>query len=347
MPRRRIDGFTLVELLVVIAIIGVLIALLLPAVQAARESARRSTCANNLKQIGIALLSYHNDAREFPQGAYTKPTDDANSEDGLGWATRILPQLDQENVYDKIRLSNIPGYEQNPWLPGIFQAAFNAGKAPIGGCDTVISTFLCPSVDLPTTVPMAIFLGKPRARPNSGYGVTHYKASRGYCDRGMFLRRAESLAPLSCSTIDFNRDGTLDTVNKDAYERIRIEDVVDGTSKTIAIGESAYYTDNVTDKANFPIWAGSWNEDGSILFKTQDVINCNLGGPRPFPLSAAALDKLPDGSGQDDCSFSWHRGGAFFGFVDGSVHFLSDATELRLFAMLGDRLDGQFVGDLR
>jgi hypothetical protein len=183
-------------------------------------------------------------------------------------------------------------------------------------------------------------------RANTGYAAMHYKASRGYCDRGMYLRKAEALAPNTCTGIDFNRDGVLDTVQKGAYDRIRIEDVVDGTSKTIAIGESAYYTDNVSDKANFPIWAGSWNEDGAILFKTQDVINCNLGGPRNFPLSEAELDQLPGGSGQDDCVFSWHKGGAFFGFVDGSVHFLSEAIELRLFAMLGDRLDGQFVGDL-
>ena len=73
-PGRSRCGFTLVELLVVIAIIGVLVALLLPAVQAARESARRIMCGNNLKQIGLAMLAYHDAALEFPKGAYTSAT---------------------------------------------------------------------------------------------------------------------------------------------------------------------------------------------------------------------------------------------------------------------------------
>jgi prepilin-type N-terminal cleavage/methylation domain-containing protein/prepilin-type processing-associated H-X9-DG protein len=347
MPFRKKSGFTLVELLVVIAIIGVLLALLLPAVQAAREAARRSTCANNLKQIGVALLSYHNSYQQFPQGAYTDPIDGSKYEqDGLGWATQILPMIDQENVYDRIKSSSIPGYENDPWTPGIFDAAFVSGKSPISGCDSVIPTFLCPSVDLPEHVPATTFAGIPKQRANTGYGVLHYKASRGFCDRGMFLRRSEALASNITCAIDIDGDGDLDVITKNRYERIRIDDVVDGTSKTIATGESAYYTNNAPPKPNFPMWAGTAGEDGSILFKTQDLINCNLGGPRNFPLTAAEKEKLPKGGDQDDCAYSWHTGGAYFGFVDGSVHFLNDTLDLRLFALFGDRADGQFLGDI-
>jgi prepilin-type N-terminal cleavage/methylation domain-containing protein len=341
-------GFTLVELLVVIAIIGILVALLLPAIQAAREAARRSQCQNNLKQITLALLNFHDTKKEFPRGAYTAASPDLNykknEEDGLGWASKTLPYIEEQAVYDRIARNNVPGYQTDAWQPGIFKAAFPT-FAPIGGGDTVIAAFLCPSVDLPKQVPDGSLYGTPSSYGNTGYGVSHYKASRGHCDRGMFLRKSEALNVTECIDIDINGDGALndaDKVTKDRYSRVRIQDVLDGTSKTIAVGEAAYYT----TLENFPMWLGTWKEDGSIMFKTQDAINCNLGGPRPFPLSAEDIIKLPSGSTQDDCAYSWHVGGAFFGYVDGSTHFLSDAIELRTFALLGDRMDGEIIRDL-
>ena len=95
-PRAR-RGFTLVELLVVIAIIGILVALLLPAVQAAREAARRTQCTNNLKQLGLAVHNYENTNKELPPGGLT-PTGGSY---GHSWWVRILPYIEQGNVYDK------------------------------------------------------------------------------------------------------------------------------------------------------------------------------------------------------------------------------------------------------
>src|SRR5688572_18250232 len=101
--RNRRSAFTLVELLVVIAIIGILVAMLLPAIQAAREAARRTSCVNNLKQIALALLNYHEAHGQFPLGAYAAVQEDARAEeDGLGWVTRVLPQLEEQPLFDRI-----------------------------------------------------------------------------------------------------------------------------------------------------------------------------------------------------------------------------------------------------
>jgi prepilin-type N-terminal cleavage/methylation domain-containing protein/prepilin-type processing-associated H-X9-DG protein len=105
-PRRSSRAFTLIELLVVIAIIAVLVALILPAVQQAREAARRTSCTNNLKQIGLALQNYHGDFRTFPPG-YVSAFDGAGSDTGpgWGWAAMILPQLEQVPLHSSIHFT--------------------------------------------------------------------------------------------------------------------------------------------------------------------------------------------------------------------------------------------------
>jgi len=101
--QRRL-AFTLVELLVVIAIIGVLVALLLPAVQAAREAARRTQCSNNLKQIGLGLHNYHDVLKTFPSGFVANSSSDGN---GWGWGAFILPYIEQKSLYDALEVSKV------------------------------------------------------------------------------------------------------------------------------------------------------------------------------------------------------------------------------------------------
>ena len=107
--RRPLHGFTLVELLVVIAIIGILIALLLPAVQAARESARQIQCANNLKQIGLALANYENTNMAFPPGGDPSPFNGTYRMYGCSWMVWMLPYIEQENIYEPIDIQGTFG----------------------------------------------------------------------------------------------------------------------------------------------------------------------------------------------------------------------------------------------
>ncbi|MEX2308962.1 MAG: DUF1559 domain-containing protein [Pirellulales bacterium] len=348
--KRRSTAFTLVELLVVIAIIGILIALMLPAIQAARESARRTSCINNLKQLAIALLNYHDVKKQFPLGSYSAVGEDnVAEEDGLGWATQILPQLEEQALYDLIQNNNIPGYENNPWITdhpptkkGIFREAHQGGLRPIAGGDTVLAAFICPSVDLPTHVPSGGYFGSASSPfAGTGYATAHYKGSRGYGDRGIFWPPKEGAAEY-VYRYDINGDGTLDDVPKKSYSRIRIADVTDGTSKTIIVGEASYFVRS----AAFPNWMGIYGDDGAVMFQTEDPINCNVSGAKSFPLTEAEVDMMPWGIESDDCAFSWHTGGAYFSFVDGGVRFISEDIELRTYWLLGDRADDEIIAEL-
>jgi prepilin-type N-terminal cleavage/methylation domain-containing protein/prepilin-type processing-associated H-X9-DG protein len=352
MMQTRRNGFTLVELLVVIAIIGILVALLLPAIQAAREAARRTSCTNNLKQIAIALLNYHEARGQFPLGAYAAVEEDhVAEEDGLGWATQILPQIEEQAVYDRIKGNKVPGYEKNPWITdhpkgqrGIFRVAHDNDLRPIAGGDTVISIYQCPSVDLPSHVPEGGFFGLSNAPfVGTGYATAHYKGSRGHCDRGMFWKPKEGAAEYECP-YDINGDGEMDSVPKRPYSRVRIADVTDGTSKTIAVGESSYFYSS----KNFPIWMGMYSETGNTMFETEDPINCGIGGVRSFPLSDPDRERIENVAGVEptDCAFSWHTGGAYFAFVDGSVRFLTENLERNTWWLLGDRMDDEVIREL-
>jgi prepilin-type N-terminal cleavage/methylation domain-containing protein/prepilin-type processing-associated H-X9-DG protein len=210
--RSRSRGFTLIELLVVIAIIAILIALLLPAVQQAREAARRSTCKNNLKQLGLALHNYHDVAQMFPyrQGgtAGANPTGNSNEQSGF---TLLLPYLDQGPLYNQINASQTFG--AITYFPFGDNAADGSGYLL---WQNDIPVLLCPS--------------SPNAKGvvgSLGHGINHYGFSGG--DSALHVSH---LAPGSTANARRLVRGVF------GYQtNRRVADITDGTSNTVAMGE--------------------------------------------------------------------------------------------------------------
>ena len=207
-------------MLVVIAIIAILIALLLPAVQQAREAARRSSCKNNLKQLGLGMQNFHDTYGHFPAG-HGGVTDGDNYH--WGWGTFLLPYLDQAPLYKQI--NNGTRLNPQPWTndPGCGEISDVAVSLP----GTTLPVFNCPSSVL-------------GLKDNSGYAKSDYCGNDGMT--GNPSTRAQQangvLPPLYCKN-----------------PPVAFRDITDGPSNTLAIGEVAWPND-ATDDTHFPIWAG-------------------------------------------------------------------------------------------
>jgi prepilin-type N-terminal cleavage/methylation domain-containing protein/prepilin-type processing-associated H-X9-DG protein len=326
--KRTRRGFTLIELLVVIAIIAVLIALLLPAVQQAREAARRSTCKNNLKQIGLALWNYHDVHEKFPPGAVFSavagPT--ANPRAAWSWGTFILPQLDQAPLFDTMNVNKRE-------LHDLLNHATDKVLA-----QTVLQIYLCPS-DAGRPV-----LNDERHFTNS-YDML--VASSNYvANHGCRWRNPADIA--NNPTWNRNEKDPRGVFGMPAGQVYGERDISDGTSNTILVGEREY------QRCLAAVWVGirNYTQNGNVATRaTMAIVDANIG----------TKINGPNNNCQRGYS-SLHSGGAQFLFGDGRVQFLSenihfDATNrcaprtnanganMGVFQRLINRMDGQPVGD--
>ena len=210
-------GFTLVELLVVIAIIGVLIALLLPAVQQAREAARRMQCSNQLKQLGLALHNYHDTHQAFPYGARTK-ADDPDGSDLMGWHVPILPFIEQKAVYDQSDMTVN------------YHTGVNAGLGRIK-----IEAYHCPSGT------------QIEADDNAVNYTTHYYGVMG--PTGINPMTDTAYPENDSYQGGFSKAGLFQI---DQVRRFR--DVTDGTSNSLALGEISWSDRNGKETRCYRPW---------------------------------------------------------------------------------------------
>lgn len=351
------SGFTLVELLVVIAIIGVLVALLLPAVQAARESARRAQCQNNLKQLGIGIQNVHDATGALPRGVYSDP--DNLDSGGLSWLTKLLPFVEEQNRYNLLRdfyppASQTGGVAYNSaWE---FHAPFAYAQSlgtPIPTSDVSIATFKCPSSGLPLFIPEDAATIEVR-----GLATTDYKGSAGPSDTGLFVRPRIQNVGAAPDVYRFD-DGTQLEFERLFRTEINFREITDGLTNTIAASESAYAIQSSTNTSSerWPMWIGSrgsgWDE--AVLYNTVFSVNCEFGAAQEYwninndPVIQTVKNKLDSYNDSrsrndiNDCAYSWHTGGVYAAFGDGSVRFINEEIDHRTHVLLGNGFDGQII----
>jgi prepilin-type N-terminal cleavage/methylation domain-containing protein len=287
-------AFTLVELLVVIAIIGLLVALLLPAVQMAREAARRMSCGNNLKQIGVALHNYHDTHAKLPPGWKVEPFQIPGDFAGWGWATFILPHMEQQALYDQLQVNQfrLADVMASPSIRPLTQTKVKPYRCfsdngkdllPSEVGSTCERNFDC------TTCPIGVQVAS-----------SNYVGNAGFFDPDVL----NHLRPVL-------RTGLFHANSDFAFRTI-----TDGLSQTFLVGER----DN---RCKAGTWIGARRPYASEMWSSYYVrarVSVALNGPPPSPSNCVA-DSCAEGFS------SRHANGAQFVMCDCSVHFVSNSID--------------------
>jgi prepilin-type N-terminal cleavage/methylation domain-containing protein/prepilin-type processing-associated H-X9-DG protein len=309
-------AFTLVELLVVIAIIGILIGLLLPAVQQVREAARRIQCANQLKQQNLAMLAYESTHKHFPSG-YSHPN-------MTMWSGFLLPFLEQENLYDTIDL-------ESPY--SVLDGGPAANAAALG---THIPVFQCPSS------------GVPRSQFDPLLDTERVPCCYLGCASGTNNRESGDLPYVGLAKYESypESDGILFMNSKLGTKSIR-----DGLSSTVLIGESLPDQELFNeDYSGNPQKVDHWYIGSRELSFYPELAGFNSAesseclGSTACPINSIKVAESP--ANDKELSFgSNHHGGVNISFADGHLQFINQNIDALVWSALGSRANGEIVGD--
>jgi prepilin-type N-terminal cleavage/methylation domain-containing protein/prepilin-type processing-associated H-X9-DG protein len=346
MPRKQFlnrTAFTLVELLVVIAIIGILVALLLPAIQAAREAARRAQCTNNLKQLGLAVELYNNSKKKLPAGAYwgdirvqpecksCGPTDPDPACCIRNEGTIhifLMPFIEEQALFN---LYNTKIATDEQLLPN---------GQPIGS--TLVHTFVCPSDTHPTEGPTDRIDATLSPDLLKTYKMSNYAASRGPTQHisGGSCNNCNELGTWNAFAYDKYPDSGANPAawrkfagpfTRLAYH-VTAKQITDGLSKTIFLGE-------VRPSCSRHVAEGwGWTHSGNGLMSTIIPINYDTCSDQPA-LRCRCWDNWVTELGFK----SAHPGGANFVMGDGSVHFITETIDHTNYNRLGGKAEGETV----
>ncbi len=327
--RQRRVGFTLIELLVVIAIIAILIALLLPAVQQAREAARRSTCKNNMKQLGLALHNYHDTFKSFPIGAQY-PYHKGN------WRFSILPYIDSSPLYNQLTAAHpvnsdgFAGMRNDTIAVGTYGANFGilAGlTVPVYKCPSSAlsanNNSTSPSLNNAQLGQTHDYVGVMGAYPDpagrSGVCSGDLSGRGAACENGMLFFNGHT----------------------------KIRDVTDGTSNTILISEQSGAIGTEDMRANYQGgWSGFYN---TTQRPAQITSTSHFAAGISTIRFAINLDSKPNGTtttySYNTVLNSYHTGGIHVLLTDGAVRFIGENIDLPTFRALGSKDDGVVIGE--
>ena len=331
MKGRGNRGFTLIELLVVIAIVAILIGLILPAVQAARESARRSQCANNLKQIGIAVHGYHDANGCFPPAFMLPVRDNEPRHNGplqyFSAQMRILPYLEQNSLYAALNID----VERSP-IPGV-----RPHPANLTSFSTTVATYLCPSDGLAVgsrnsyrgNIGIGPAPGMDAGSRDSGNGFFLYLAGTNASSFADGLAHTVAFSERLCGTGDSTRQvPERDVGGLGPYPSAVIKDA------DFALGWCRVAS--TKDFPNFTKAGWTW-----MLALQPDTTYCHA--QEPNGIIPDGLDLFYNPGWGIMTARSWHRGGVNALMADGSVRFVTERIERKVWRGLGTRAGGELV----
>jgi prepilin-type N-terminal cleavage/methylation domain-containing protein/prepilin-type processing-associated H-X9-DG protein len=337
-PSRKRFGFTLIELLVVIAIIAILIALLVPAVQKVREAAARTQCINNLKQIGLALQSYHDANKTLPPGLARFTTGGVGNSPATFWSYFILPYIDQAPLFATIPLQQSPDWSSGNYLVAQ-QAQLAAYRCPSTSDQVTYASGTNPAVSAFGVNPnryaisyaavQSGSLNNPASAAGSGENMLYADDSAYTVGQGFMGWGQDTSNP-------YRSDGAFGQ-----NTMVKLVQVTDGTSNTVAVGErvrvipfSASYTnypDNATPSCQSEY--GTWAMGTNLAANMQHQAVGTTGTPFNY-LPANFADRFSE-TNAAACYSSMHTGGVNFVFLDGTVHFLSTNTSASVRLAIG------------